>query len=203
MTPEPELHRLIEAYLRGTISPEDFAALEARLEADSEADSEARRLLRRAANLDSALHAWAARDRSLASWQPGLATTPARRRNLAPWLGLAAAIALMAVGSVVWNQRTRTRATAAALSLPAPEKTAQGSAVLTQSAGAVWSGAAPSMRPGDILNTGALTLDRGLAQIEFFSGATLLVEGPAQFQIVSPWEVAWSHGKARVHVPPA
>lgn len=198
MTPEPELHRLIEAYFHGTISPEDFAALEARLAADPEA----RRLLRRTANLDSALHAWAARDSSLASWQPGLAAAPARRA-LAPWVGLAVAIAFMAVGSVLWNQRTRTTATAAARGQPAPEKTAQGSAVLTQSAGAVWSGSAPVMRPGDILNTGALTLDRGLAQIEFFSGATLLVEGPAQFQIVSPWEVTWSHGKARVHVPPA
>lgn len=205
MMPEPELHRLIEAYLHGTISPEDFAALEARLAADPEA----RRLLRRSANLDSALHAWAARDHSLTVWQPELssaaAAAPARHRTLAPWLGLAAAIALMAIGSVVWNQRTRTAAIANAVarSQPAPEKTAQGSAVLTQSAGTVWSGAAPGMRPGDILNTGALTLDRGLAQIEFFSGATLLVEGPARFQIVSPWEVTWSHGKARVHVPPA
>lgn len=200
MRPEPDLPRLVEAYFHGALSSEDFAVLEARLAADPEA----RRFLRRAANLDSALHAWAARDRTLSSWHTGRIPAPVRRRALAPWLGLAAAVALMGVGSVVWNQRTRTAAIASvtARSLPALEKTAQGSAILTQSAGALWSGSA-APRPGDILSTGALTLARGLVQIEFFSGATLLVEGPAEFEIASPWEVAWSHGKARVHVPPA
>jgi hypothetical protein len=46
-------------------------------------------------------------------------------------------------------------------------------------------------------------LDRGFAQIEFFSGATLLVEGSAELEIVSAWEARCLSGKVRVRVPPA
>ncbi|MES2696205.1 MAG: LamG-like jellyroll fold domain-containing protein [Verrucomicrobiota bacterium] len=200
MSQDQELHRLIEAYLRGTISADDFATLDARLHTDAAA----RLALRRAANLDSALHAWAARGQGLEAWQQRPTPTPAQlRRMVAPWLAAAAAILLLTAGVLSWNSRSRPVQVANATTPPPPEKTAQGCAVLTQSANADWSGLAPNVRLGDILNTGLVTLNRGLAQIEFFSGATMLVEGPAQFQIVSPWEVTWTHGKARVHVPPA
>jgi hypothetical protein len=108
---------------------------------------------------------------------------------------------LVGVATVTWIVRSRIAPAAVAPS--AVEQTAQGAAVLAQAAGAEWSGPLALARLGDILNTGPFTLKQGLAQIEFFSGAKLVMEGPAEFEILSPWEVIWGHGKVRIHVPPA
>ena len=205
---DAELSRLIEAYLRGTISDADFTTLEARLARDPGA----RREFRRAANLDSALRDWAARPRALDSWlgMPEPPTVPPRKtaRPTRAWFavaGAAAAVVALAAGVFAWKAATLAHSSmVAGADRPAGiEKTAQGCAVLTQIAGAEWSGMHAASRPGDILKPGSVRLDRGLAQIEFFSGAKLVVEGPAEFQIVSQWEVAWQHGKVRIHVPPA
>ena len=190
-----ELDRLIQAHLNSTITADEFADLDRQLRNDPAA----RLAWRRAANVDGALRDWAAQEHTLAAWS---APQPRRRWIWdTPLRAMAAGLAI-AAGVLAWNFRPKGTLTAA-IAQSAPEKTAQGCAVLTQAAGAEW---ATTMRParlGDILNTGSLILNQGLAQIEFFSGATLLVEGPAEFQIVSPWEVTWRHGKARVHVPPA
>ena len=84
-----ELHRLLDSWREGAISPEDFAKLEAHLHTNADT----RRSWHRAANLDSALRDWAGRDDGLASWLP---PTAARQRT-ARWLwAAAAAIALLA-----------------------------------------------------------------------------------------------------------
>ena len=55
---------------------------------------------------------------------------------------------------------------------------------------------------GDILMPGAIHLAGGLARIEFFSGATVLLEGDAELEIVSAWAAKFGKGKIRVSVPP-
>lgn len=189
---DPQLTRRIEAYLRGTITDEDFAALEAQL-ANAAA---ARREFRRAANLDSALRDWASRPRSLDSWLvPPPSPAGARRKWLFPW-GLAAAAVVCIGAYFLGGFRHRTPPTAA-------EATAHGAAILTQTIDADWETGRPRQRMGATLSPGRLALRSGLVQIEFFSGAALVVAGPAEFEIVSPWKVLWHHGKARVKVPPA
>jgi hypothetical protein len=59
------------------------------------------------------------------------------------------------------------------------------------------------IRSGDTIAPGTITLEKGFAQIEFFSGATALIEGAAQMEIVSAWEARCISGRVRVHVPPA
>ncbi len=51
------------------------------------------------------------------------------------------------------------------------------------------------------LEAGGYRLDRGLIQLEFFSGATVVVEGPARFSLVSAERMLMELGKARAHVP--
>ena len=66
--------------------------------------------------------------------------------------------------------------------------------------GAHMDGAA--VRPGTSLGPGPIRVTRGLIQIEFFSGATLWVEGPADVEIMSAWEARLRSGRTRAHVPP-
>ena len=57
------------------------------------------------------------------------------------------------------------------------------------------------MQRGEILPAGPLTLDSGLVQIDLFSGVALIVEGAANFEILSPMEVRIDSGKVRANVP--
>jgi hypothetical protein len=190
MTPA-ELTHLIEKCLRADINAAEFAVLENQLRTDATARAE----WRRAANLDTALSDWAQRDPMLQAWQPPPERPPAATRpTMWWWSGIAAAF--LCLGFWSWIVRPAIP--------PGPiEQTAQGCAVFAQSAGAAWLGGLVGVRLGDTLKAGPLVLAKGLAQIEFFSGATLVVEGPAEFEIVSPWEVLLRYGKARVHAPPA
>jgi len=63
--------------------------------------------------------------------------------------------------------------------------------------------ASTHLRPGGSLGPGVIRLTRGLTQLEFFSGATLWVEGEAEVEIISAWEVRLRWGRVRAHVPPA
>jgi hypothetical protein len=193
---DEQLPRWIDAWAEGNISPEEFARLETRLREDAAA----RRTWRRLANLDSALRDWASRDAGLASWvPPHEASVPRRSRWLWP---VAAAVALFLSGAafLVGGHRDAHHVTAAP---PSPEHTELGCAVLGQVVNARWSGAPANLHAGDTLNTGLLSLQAGLAQIDFFSGASLIVEGPAVLDLVSPWEAVCHQGRARVRVPPA
>ena len=52
---------------------------------------------------------------------------------------------------------------------------------------------------GSTLSAGTLKLRSGLAQIEFFSGGAVVLEGPAEFKLLSPREAYLVSGKLRVH----
>src|SRR5262249_52688333 len=49
---------------------------------------------------------------------------------------------------------------------------------------------------------GRLVLKTGVAQIEFYSGATVILEGPADFRLISAGQAYCTRGKLRVTVPP-
>jgi hypothetical protein len=80
------------------------------------------------------------------------------------------------------------------------EPTANGFGVLTGQDAASWAHH-KSLATGDLIPTGPLELTRGFAQLELFSGVTLVIEGDAAFEIVSPMEIAVIRGKVRAQVP--
>ncbi len=74
-------------------------------------------------------------------------------------------------------------------------------AVLVQAPGAQWEETGMPTRPGAPLPPGNLRLKSGLAHIEFYCGAIVILEGPAEFKIVSRTEAYCANGKLRARVP--
>jgi hypothetical protein len=188
------LDELTLAWSQGTLSEADAKELDALLH-DS---AEARRRFRQHARLDTALRQQSSADaelpRELLRLHAGSRSPFVTPTILALAAGLAA---LLCVGAFFLGKRQPASSTARV------EETNLGCAILTRTVGAEWTATGNPARLGDSLNAGKLQLAKGLAQIEFFSGATLLLEGDAELEIVSPWEAICHRGKARVRVPPA
>jgi hypothetical protein len=82
------------------------------------------------------------------------------------------------------------------------ERTDDTVAVLLRAPGAEWDETELPTRPGAPLRPGRLRLKSGLAHIEFYSGATVVLEGPAELRLISRSEAYCARGRLRATVPP-
>lgn len=82
------------------------------------------------------------------------------------------------------------------------EATAQGVAVLTRLVDVQWNGE-NKFEVGDALTPGRLAIKSGFAQVEFYCGATVVLEGPAELELDSATLARIHHGRLRAQVPPA
>jgi ferric-dicitrate binding protein FerR (iron transport regulator) len=195
----PELENLIQRFIDGTATAAEAAGLSHQIET-----SETARLayltlaeIHAALAADETLRAPAAVSRPKPELRP---LPPSRRRpvvktrrpSITPWLAAAAALLLAAI--IFYPSLSRPTSTALANAAP------PGVAVLAGVAGAVWS--EPSPAPDGTLTPGRLKLESGMAAIEFNSGARLLLEGPAEVDLVSTMEANFRSGKLRANVPP-
>lgn len=73
-------------------------------------------------------------------------------------------------------------------------------AVVSDVAGAVWEGRAPGA--GEPLNPGFIRLRSGSAQVEFYSGATVRLQGPCEFGLNSASRGFLRSGRLTAHVSP-
>ncbi len=73
-------------------------------------------------------------------------------------------------------------------------------AVLSRVADATLAGSKPLL-VGSPVRAGKFVVDSGLVQLEFLSGANLVVEGPAELDLVSKSLVVCRRGKLRAYVP--
>jgi len=105
-------------------------------------------------------------------------------------VALAACLALVA--AVVWGGRPRIPASA----------TSKAVAILNETASARWFRSERSPEIGAPLEPGWLKLEEGLAQVVFYSGARVVIEGPAQIQLVSASHAVLVRGKITAEVPP-
>ncbi len=120
------------------------------------------------------------------------ARRPAARR-LSWALALAAGVTLLAAGWWGWRewaQPDRRGATSKAI------------AMLSHVVEAEWATGEVTPRLGAPLEPGPLRLNSGLAQIVFYSGARVVIEGPAELHLVSPGEATCSAGRLIAEVPP-
>lgn len=85
---------------------------------------------------------------------------------------------------------------------PAPAITAS-LAILTHSADAVWAEGAPERQNGEVMSAGWLKLKSGAVQVEFSRGARVVLEGPAEMQLLTDNEAYLRTGKLRAQVPDA
>lgn len=200
-----DLPRLIHAYLNGTLTLDEFQVLEDILCRDPSARAQ----WRREANLDALLREQSTPEALVSGWHSGGSSSPlsnqppaSRVRPSTMWAMAAAAALLLCLASFFWGGQRAQRQASALAQKPAAEETNTGCAILTRTVNAVWDDTGATKRNGDTLRAGPLHLKSGLAQIEFFSGATLLLEGDAEIDLVSALEAVCHHGKARVRVPP-
>ncbi|MCC6882613.1 MAG: hypothetical protein IT576_10715 [Verrucomicrobiales bacterium] len=127
------------------------------------------------------------------AFPPSLPPRPRRDRSRL-WLGLAAAF----VVGLLLN--------AGALLLKSGDaeprhEDRQGLAVLSREIRPVWAVGSPKYGEGVTLEPGTLHLESGFVQLEFFSGATLILEGPAKLELVNAQRVVCRSGRLRASVP--
>lgn len=85
----------------------------------------------------------------------------------------------------------------------AKEATSSGVALLTRLVDVQWSEQQSPLEVGDALKPGRLAIASGYAQVEFFCGATVVLEGPAELDLKSATLAHVHSGRLRAHVPPA
>ncbi len=187
---QQERSQLIDALIEGNISEADFL----RLEAEFSIDPAARKEYYDRLALSVLLEAEAGVQSLAARKFVPLPTPP--RRWVPSFAALAAAfVALLAVAGLLLQSKSGDPVAVA----PA-EQRASGFAVLAGQASTVWKNTTP-LADGALIPPGPLQLASGVAQIELFSGVTLVVEGEAEFEILSPMEMSLARGKVRAHVP--
>ena len=114
-------------------------------------------------------------------------------QNRRTWLALAAGLALLATGW--WSYRL--------WNLPEKEGVTSNSvALLNQTVNAAWNPSGPSPQQGEPLDPGTLRLESGLAQIVFYSGVRIAIQGPAELEVVSQNEAFVRMGRLTADVPP-
>jgi Concanavalin A-like lectin/glucanases superfamily len=82
---------------------------------------------------------------------------------------------------------------------PQAEQMTRAVAVLGEAFNAVWESGSPTA--GSPLNPGVLELRSGMARIDFFSGARVLLTGPCVFELVSMDRAICHRGKLTAEVP--
>lgn len=218
MNKEPQFDQLpeeeqdwIHALLDESIDPEAFEKLQDRM-AES---PDLRQIVRRSLSLHNRLSETAENeDIAMEAWsdtETPKATIPfpseGRSKN---WpIAIAACIAfLLGLGITQQDSWFSNESTQEATSLPKPDTTpaepsAEGFAVLGNLFDVEWKTGQTEHAAGEVLGAETIQLESGVAEIQFFSGASMAVQGPAEISLRSAWGATCEEGTVRMRVPPA
>jgi hypothetical protein len=200
---DPNLERLIAAWLEGRISESESEDLQQILRESKDA----RDRFLSMCSLDSGLRQLAGGDVDFPS-QPVSHVAAERPSSWFGWSNLlkfaTAAVLILMVGMQAYEfgQQNATVSTVASTQ-ETNEKTISGHATLRRVVGIEWSGTQAAFRDGDVLPAGKISFQKGVAEIDFFCGATVIVEGPAELELESDWALRLVEGRLRANVPPA
>lgn len=184
-----ERNQLIDALLEGAISEADFL----RLEAELSVDPAGRMAYYDRLALSVLLEAEAGAQKTMTR---KTAPSPTSARGWVPAFSAAAAfVALLGFVGFLWKLKPDGQKP-----LLPTEQRASGFAVVAGQVNTVWRNTAP-LADGALVPAGGLELASGVAQIELFSGVTLVVEGDAMFEVISPMEMSVTRGKVLARVP--
>ncbi len=201
-----ELHRLFVAKTDGTISAEDHERLSILLKSSAEI----RRQWFAFQDAESALLAWALRESVRREEGAGINAPPTavsseRSRSQArsaSWKYISTLAAGIAIGLVAWGTWLNYASRPSSDLITSDEATTSSVAVLSRGVNMDWEGSADGPAVNTPLAPGLLRLKSGVAEIEFFQGARLCLEGPAEIQLVSAGEAYCRYGRFSAHVPP-
>lgn len=200
---------LLDAYLDGSLSAEEKQELERML---LESDAARRQFWDRAS-----LHGWTYAAAKL-NYGARPAEEVARERRQLRGVSFAVLVnslrrfgwkialagAACVVALILWNRFYAADAVDeedVATEAPAETSVTNGIATLTRETGVVWASETNNIEEGSQLSPGWLQLKSGAIQVEFDSGATVIVEGPAEVQLISPTEARLRMGRLSARVP--
>lgn len=196
-----ETIRLVDLLLEQEISADQFQRLNNLIEQDADARNVYIQLVHMHLQLpDVVLRRYA--DKPSAT---GLTGNEVRQFPRAVGLVVLAATVLLAIGWFAFSKESDsphdpTNLTAARLE-EAPESIDPNVAVVTAAIDVVWADSA-ALGPGDGAAPGILKIDSGVLRLEFYCGAAVLLEGPAELELKSSTVAVLSSGRLRAHVPP-
>ncbi|MEM9281386.1 MAG: LamG-like jellyroll fold domain-containing protein [Verrucomicrobiota bacterium] len=178
---------LIQAYLDRRLSDEEFNILHQRLEEDPEA----RAMYADMARMDAGL-----RDLGVAEEPDVVAFPLVEKRSKINWWAVAAVLmAFLLPLTVLFRPSTAESGPTSRLAY------VRGVAVITAEAEAVWE--QENLSAGATLEPGRVVLSDGLAQIDFFGGASVSLSGPAELELIDGDAAVLHRGTLRADVPPA
>ena len=191
-----EVLDLLDRHRDGELAPEEQARLLELLKSDPEA----RRSFVQEQMLQAAFHLQT--PASMEAAPIGRAALQ-QSRSWSAWHWAAAAAVALSLFGIGWGVGDFWRKPAAPLAgdQEAAEPVDNGIAVVTQTVDARWGGDVEP-RKGSLLAAGKLQLVSGLAQIEFYSGARLILDGPSEVELVSANQAICHAGRLRAQVPP-
>jgi hypothetical protein len=197
----PELHRLFIAKADGTITSEEHERLAGLLK-DS---ADARREWFAFQDAEAGLLAWSQRE-TLQRGELPVEASPGRTRarshmKLMLLGSMAAGIVIGAVTWALWPQGAERLSPSGSNIATRGEATTSAVAVLTRGVDLVWEEGATAPAVDEPLSPGELRLRSGVAEIEFFQGARLCMEGPATIRLVSAGEAFCTSGRFSAEVP--
>ena len=133
------------------------------------------------------------------------ASSSVSKRTLLTWLPFVVGLFLLLISRLAYLEFGQTDARVA-VSPPDEsdqvEVTSHGIALVTKLIDVEWGQQEP-LAEGDALTPGGFSIESGLAQIEFFCGATVVLEGPAELELQSQMQARVKTGRLRAQVPPA
>lgn len=212
MTPDfPELRELLDALCEESITAEQMVRLEAILLADPAAEAFYVQYMSMFADLQRHFGGQAAPERLRRRLVEQASERGPRlisrgwswcRRNpakAATFLGIGASLA----ASILVVLQLLQFAPQQPPTVPPPDEATDNSvAVLSQGVGAEWEATGMPTTAGTPLPPGRLRLKAGVARIEFYSGATVILEGPAELELISADKARCTRGKLHARVPP-
>jgi hypothetical protein len=190
-----ELRSLLDALCEESISAEQVRRLEELVLSHPDAEAYYVQYMNLYADLSRAKHVKPVREPA----QTVKAASPWRRRRMLAW-GSVGLTGLVAAGLLLMFGMWPTQAVVSQFSDP-QERVDDTVAVLLQAHEAEWEKTDLPTRMGSPLRPGVLRLKSGVAHIEFYSGATVILQGPAEFRLISRTKAFCVRGKLRATVP--
>lgn len=185
---QDELSQLIDSVIDGDCSESDFI----RLEAELHVDRAARNTFYHRLKLHTCLQE-ESQSRLVSIRQPRIPSSRRTRRSVVAVAAVVALLLLAGLSGWITGRKAPGQPVAHL------EPVASGFGVITDQAQARWD--TGTLKRGDLVPSGPVRLTSGIAQVELFSGVSLVIEGPAEFELHSDMEMTMKTGKLRANVP--
>lgn len=196
------LEQLISAYCDGRINREELETLEAELKRSPEA----RKQLLDYMNTDAGIMEIVDEELEIIEFPvDSVAESKQGSRRRMPSYWMYAAILIIVLNLVLWmrskdNQSSNQNLVGGDQQLEEELYVSNAVAQVTRVVDVDW-GDATERISGNEVEVGLFEFESGLVQLEFFSGATMVLQGPAEIDVKSSMEVACLTGKMHVKVP--